>query len=208
MLTFDWAGHEPRPRAAVTPTPRTHHNIDPMPETSNLLAFTVIGPEREGQTRELVRTILDRGCEILECRLARLGTSLSASLVVTGNWSTLGRLETALPALAEKLSLKLQTLRTENAAPQTTHRPYAVEVVAPRRPDLLSHLLTFFEEQGVQVREVVTQAYASGYTGAEMCNVHLVVHVPVDQHPQALRDAFMDLCDELNADGMFDPIKS
>jgi glycine cleavage system transcriptional repressor len=76
------------------------------------------------------------------------------------------------------------------------------------RIDLLSHLLAFFDEQGVRVREVVTQNYASGYTGADMCNVHLVVHVPVDQHPQALRDAFMDLCDELNADGLFDPIKS
>jgi glycine cleavage system transcriptional repressor len=179
-----------------------------MPETSNLLAFTVIGPESDGQTRELVRAILDRGCEIVECRLARLGTCLTASLVVSGNWSTLGRLETALPTLAERLSLKLQVQRTESTEPQTSMRPYAVEVVAPRRPDLLGHLLGFFEEQEVQVREIVTQTYASGYTGAEMCNVHLVVHVPVDQHPQALRDAFMDLCDELNADGMFDPIKS
>lgn len=179
-----------------------------MPETSNLLAFTVIGAEREGQVTELVRAVLDRSCEIVECRLAHLGASLTASFVVTGNWSTLGRLETALPALAERLSLKLQAQRTENAPPQNTTRPYAVEVVAPRRTDLLNHLLAFFDAQEVRVREVVTQAYASGYTGAEMCNVHLVVHVPVDQHPQALRDAFMDLCDELNADGMFDPIKS
>jgi glycine cleavage system transcriptional repressor len=179
-----------------------------MPDTINLLAFTVIGPEREGQARELVRAILDRGCEIVECRLARMGSCLTASIVAGGNWSTLGRLETALPALAERLSLKLQVQRANGAAAQTTFRPYAVEVVAPRRTDLLNHLLTFFEEQVVQVREIVTQAYASGYTGAEMCNIHLIVHVPVDQHPQALRDAFMDLCDELNADGMFDPIKS
>ena len=179
-----------------------------MPETSNLLAFTAIGPERDGQARELVRAILERGCEIIECRLAYLGGSLTACLVVSGNWSALGRLETALPTLAERLSLKLHILRTASPIQQTALRPYAVEVVAPRRPELLDQLLTFFVEHGIQVREVVNQAYASGYTGAEMCNVHLVVHVPVDQHPQALRDAFMDLCDELNADGMFDPIKS
>jgi glycine cleavage system transcriptional repressor len=179
-----------------------------MPENSNLLALIAIGPEREGQVTELVRTILERGCEIVECRLAHMGASLTASLVVTGNWSTLGRLETALPAMAERLSLKLQVQRCTDAVPQNTFRPYAVEVVAPQRIDLLSHLLAFFDEQGVRVREVVTQNYASGYTGADMCNVHLVVHVPVDQHPQALRDAFMDLCDELNADGLFDPIKS
>ncbi len=182
--------------------------LSSMPETSNLLAFTAIGPEREGQVSELVRTILDRGCEIVECRLVHLGASFTASLVVSGNWSTLGRLETALPTLAERLSLKLHFHRTEDSTPQTALRPYSVEVVAPRRTDLLNHLLAFFDGQEVRVREVMTQEYASGYTGAEMCNVHLVVHVPVDQHPQALRDAFMDLCDELNADGMFDPIKS
>jgi glycine cleavage system transcriptional repressor len=36
----------------------------------------------------------------------------------------------------------------------------------------------------------------------------MVCHVPVSQHPQALREAFMDLCDDLNADGMMDPIKT
>jgi glycine cleavage system transcriptional repressor len=179
-----------------------------MPETRNLLALTAIGPEREGQVPELVRTILERGCEIVECRLAHLDACFTASIVVTGNWSSLGRLETALPSLAERLSLKLHLHRCETGPSQSNLRPYGVEVVAPRRADLLSHLLAFFDAQEVRVREILTQEYTSGYTGAEMCNLHLVVHVPLDQHPQALRDAFMDLCDELNADGMFDPIKS
>lgn len=179
-----------------------------MPETRNLLGLTAIGPEREDQVNELIRTILERGCEIVECRLAHLGNCFTASMVVTGNWSSLGRLETALPALCERLSLKLHLHRSEAGATASGLRPYSVEVIAPRRPDLLSHLLAFFDAQEVRVREIVTQEYASGYTGAEMCNVHLIVHVPVDQHPQALRDTFMDLCDELNADGLFDPIKS
>jgi glycine cleavage system transcriptional repressor len=179
-----------------------------MPETSNLLALTAIGPEREGQFTELARAILDRGCEIVECRLAHMGASFTASLVISGNWSTLGRLETALPPLAERLALKLNFHRTETAPAQPSFRPYAVEVVAPRRSDLMTHLLAFFDSQEVRVREVMVQDYASGYTSAEMTNIHLVVQVPIDQHPQALRDAFMDLCDELSADGMFDPIKS
>lgn len=179
-----------------------------MPEVSNLLALTLIGPAREGQAVEIVRNIMDRGCEIVECRIAHLGTTFTASCVVTGNWSSLGRLETALPGVAEKLSLRLHYHRADPSQPQAELRPYAVEVVAPRRADLLHQLLDFFESQEVKVREIVTQEYESGYTGASMVNAHLVVHVPVDQHPQALRDSFMDLCDELNADGMFDPIKS
>lgn len=179
-----------------------------MPEISNFLALTAYGVEREGQATELVQNILDRGCEIVECRVAHLGTTFTANLIVGGNWSSLGRLETALPTLAERMSLHIHFQRTDTTPPQAKFRPYAVEVVAPRRSELLTHLFSFFESQEVRVREVATQEYASSYTGAAMCNVHLVVHVPVNQHPQALRDSFMDLCDELNADGMFDPIKS
>jgi glycine cleavage system transcriptional repressor len=53
-----------------------------------------------------------------------------------------------------------------------------------------------------------TQKYQSTHTGAGMVSVQMVLHVPVNQHPQALRESFMDLCDDLNADGMLDPIKS
>ena len=70
------------------------------------------------------------------------------------------------------------------------------------------HLLEFFGSQDVQVAEMNSQKYSSGHTGASMCSVQMVLHVPVNQHPQALRESFMDLCDDLNADGMLDPIKT
>jgi len=56
--------------------------------------------------------------------------------------------------------------------------------------------------------EISAQAYESGFTGAPMCSIHLALQVPMTQHPQSLREAFMDLCDDLHADGMLDPIKS
>ena len=92
--------------------------------------------------------------------------------------------------------------------PLPDFRPYAVDVIAPQQPDLLVHLLEFFSAQGVQSPEISSQKYASTHTGASMCSVQMVCHVPVSQHPQALRESFMDLCDDLNADGMMDPIKT
>ena len=81
-------------------------------------------------------------------------------------------------------------------------------MIAPQQADLLVHLLEFFQAQDVLVPEMNTQKYQSGHTGASMCSVQLVLHVPVNQHPQALRESFMDLCDDLNADGMLDPIQT
>ena len=73
---------------------------------------------------------------------------------------------------------------------------------------LLGELVGFFRGQGARVVEITSQGYDSGYTGGAMCGVHIALQVPMTQHPQTLRESFMDLCDDLHADGMLDPIKS
>lgn len=179
-----------------------------MPATENYLSISVLAPVRAKLTLDLVKAIRERGCEVQDCRAAPIGDRLAASLVVSGNWSALGKLETALPGIAQKLELQVQFIRC-GARPQNPEfRAYAVDVVAPQQGDLLLHLLEFFENQGVEVAEIVTQKYQSSYTGAGMCSTQMVLNVPVTEHPQKLREAFMDLCDDLNADGMLDPIKT
>jgi glycine cleavage system transcriptional repressor len=179
-----------------------------MPPPENLLSISVLAPPRPLLALELFRAIRERGCEVEDCRIAPIGDRMTANLVVSGNWSALGRLETALPGVAEKLELQVRFQRCNVREPNPEFRPYAADVIAPQQPDLLVHLLEFFHGQDVLVAEMSTQKYLSTHTGAGMCSVQLVLHVPVNQHPQALRESFMDLCDDLNADGMLDPIKT
>lgn len=178
------------------------------PPTENYLSISVLAPARPQLALDLFKAIRERGGEVEDCRIAAVGDRLAANLVISGNWSALGRLETALPGLAQKLELLVQFTRCGPRAQNPEFRAYAVDVVAPQQQDFLLHLLEFFQARQVGVAEIVTQKYASSYTGASMCSVQMVLHVPVNQHPQTLREAFMDLCDELNADGMLDPIKT
>jgi glycine cleavage system transcriptional repressor len=170
----------------------------------NLLTISVIGRPKGDVALELFKAIRERGGEVEDCRIAHVGDRL----LVSGNWSTLGRLETALPGIAQKLEIQVRFERCEPRTPNPDARPYAAEVIAPQEANLLVNLLEFWKSQDVAVVEISTQKYASTYTGAEMCSVQMVLHVPVNQHPQALRESFMDLCDDLNADGMLDPIKT
>ncbi|MGH8460298.1 MAG: glycine cleavage system protein R [Stenotrophobium sp.] len=179
-----------------------------MTNTENLLSVSALSRMRPGVPLELFRAIRERGCEVEDCRIAPIGDRLAANMVVSGNWSALGRLETALPGIAEKLELQVRFERCEARPTTPEFRPYGAEVIAPQQQDLLVHLLEFFHGQDVEVAEISTQKYVSTYTGASMCSVQMVLHVPVNQHPQALRESFMDLCDDLNADGMLDPIKT
>lgn len=179
-----------------------------MPANDSLLSISVLARPRPQLPLELFRAINERGGEVEDCRIAPVGELLTANMVVSGNWSALGRLETALPGIAEKLGFQVRFQRCGAREPMPDFRPYAADVIAPRQPALLVHLLEFFHSQDVEVPEMTTQRYVSSYTGAGMCSVQMVLHVPVNQHPQALRESFMDLCDDLNADGMLDPIKS
>lgn len=177
-------------------------------QSPEFLSISVLAAPRPQIALELFRAIRERGGEVEDCRIAPIGDRLTANLVVSGNWSTLGRLETALPGIAEKLELQVRFERCGAREQNPAYRPYAADVIAPQQPELLVHLLEFFSAQDVQVAEMNSQKYQSGHTGASMCSVQMVLHVPVNQHPQALRESFMDLCDDLNADGMLDPIKT
>ncbi len=179
-----------------------------MPKVQHLLAVSALGPHRDDGAEQFLRAIVDRGGEIADCRIMTLGTSLSLNFLIAGDWSALGRLESALPGLAEQLELHVHFHRTQRHPPHTEQRPYNVELLAPRDATLTLQLMRFFAGHGVGVVELTSQDYESAYTGAEMCNVQMLVHIPLNQHPAALRESFMDLCDELHADGILDPIKT
>ena len=87
-------------------------------------------------------------------------------------------------------------------------RPYAVEIIAPQEAGLLRDVLDFFRSHESAVVEIVAQHYDAAQTGAALASLQMVVHVPISAHPPALRESFMDLCDELHADGLLDPIKN
>lgn len=179
-----------------------------MPDINKHLIINAIGPWRDDLFQQLIREIRDRGCEILDSRMSILGAAFSAQLMVAGNWSSVGKLETALPAISEKLDLNVSGLRTQDRQERPDTRPFAIDLNAPQQPDLLPAVIEFFAQQECVIAELVCQDYSAGQTGARMVNVQLVVLVPITAQPPALRESFMDVCDDLNADGIFDPIKS
>lgn len=179
-----------------------------MADTRKYLSLVALGTGHDRLASDLVSAVDQRGCEIVECRLSPLGRHTAAVLLISGNWSALGKLESALPGLAEQLGLLTHAAHSDLAEPSGDHRPYVVELVAPQQATLVSELLHFFGTQDVRVTEINAQAYDSAHTGAILCNVHMALQVPLNQHPQTLREAFMDLCDELHADGMLDPVKA
>jgi glycine cleavage system transcriptional repressor len=55
---------------------------------------------------------------------------------------------------------------------------------------------------------VNTRSFAAAHTGAPMFSVQMVVHIPSKIHVAALREEFMDFCDQHNLDAILEPMKS
>ena len=53
----------------------------------------------------------------------------------------------------------------------------------------------------------MTHRYSAAHTATPMVSVHINIGIPAATHLAALRDEFLDFCDQLNVDAIMEPIK-
>ncbi|MBK1691262.1 glycine cleavage system protein R [Ectothiorhodospira mobilis] len=174
---------------------------------ANRLLINVMGDYRPGLLDRLTRAVMEAGCHIRDGHSALLDDAFSATLLVSGNWNTLSKLEGALEGLRSQ-GLEIQWRRTAPPPRENHSLPYSVDVIALDQPGILHQLVAFFSARGVSVQEMDTRSYTAAPSGTPMFTAHLGVEIPVSEHIAALRDDFLDLCDELNLDGVIEPYKA
>ncbi len=177
------------------------------PPPRNALVISALGKDRPGLVDALSRCVLEAGCNIADSRMTVLGGDFAVILLVAGNWNTLSKLEDQLPNLARQLDMTITARRTEPVEARGALLPYAVEVVSLDHPGIVHNLASFFSGRGINIQDLTTTTYAAAHTGTPMFAVHLVIEVPAEIHIAALRDEFMDFCDQLNLDAVMEPLK-
>jgi len=174
----------------------------------NQLVLSALGEDKPGLINELSRCVLNSGCSILDSRMTVLGGDFALLLQVVGNWNNLAKLETQIPGLQERLGLIITIRRTSNRDLRHDLLPYGVDVVAMDQPGIVHNLAKFFSERQINIQEMLTSSYAAAHTGTPMFSVHMSVEVPANIQIAALREEFMDFCDQLNLDAVIEPIKT
>ena len=174
-----------------------------------LIAICAIGSDRTGLVYDLTRVVVDCGGNVLESRMTALGNEFAMLLLVSGNWHTLAKLEGELAEARGNVGPDDHAAAAPNSEPP---RPdmvsYTVDVVCLDQPGVLHALAGFFSSRGIDIGDITTRTYSAAHTGAPMFSVYLVVHVPTRIHIAALREEFMDLCDNLNLDAILEPLKA
>jgi glycine cleavage system transcriptional repressor len=177
-----------------------------MPTTHIVLAL--IGPDQVGLLERVARTILEAGCNLEDSRMTVLSGFCCIHLACSGNWKTLGKLESQLPRLERETGLAVLSRRASATLESEPAMAYSVDVVAVDQPGIVRALAGFFTQRGVNIRDMQARVYHAQQTSTRMFAANLVVDLPVHQHLAALRGDFLDFCDELNLDGVMDPIKA
>lgn len=172
------------------------------------IAISAIGDDRIGLVHDLSKVVADCGGSISESRMTALGSDFAMLMLVAGNWHSVARIETDLAKLAEASGVTIQVRRTTQRAVREDMVPYSVDVVCIDQAGIVSGLSGFFAARGIDIGELSTRGYAAAHTGAQMFSVYMVVNVPSRIHVGALREEFMDFCDQMNLDAILEPVKN
>ncbi|MEJ2059771.1 MAG: ACT domain-containing protein [Gammaproteobacteria bacterium] len=172
------------------------------------LVISVLSKDRPGLVQDITAIIGETGCNLEDSRAAVLGGGFAIILLATGNWSAVAKLETALNKLAGEQDLTLSMRRTELTPVSAPMLPYMVDVVSLDHPGIVNQLATFLSQRGINILNLTTHAYSAAHTATPMFAVHMDIEVPAQLHVAALREDFLDLCDDLNLDGVIEPAKA
>jgi glycine cleavage system transcriptional repressor len=172
-----------------------------------LIVISAIGSDRTGLVYDLTKAVMDCGGNILESRMSALGSEFAMMLLVSGNWHTLGRLETEMKKLGETSNINISIRQTDERGARTDVLSYSVDAVCLDQPGIVFNLAGFFSSRGIDIAELSTRSYAAAHTGAPMFAVQMVVHIPSRIHLAAMREEFLDLCDQMNIDAILEPLK-
>lgn len=171
------------------------------------LVISVLGHDQPTLLNELIKSIANCGCNIMDSRVRILGIELTATMLISGTWNEIAKLEACLPALAAKLDLSIQMRRTESRVFQDKFLPYNIYISTIDSPGIIYKITQFFTTERININELYTDAYLAPYTNAPMVTITMSINVPVQMLIADLRERFMLFCDDHNLDVIMEPQK-
>ncbi len=171
------------------------------------LVITALGDDRAGIVNDLSKEILEIKCNIVDSRMAVLGEHFAVIMLVSGKWDKLAKLESSTDELGKKLSLQISTKYTHGRKIKKDKLPYIVEAVTIDQPGVVNSLASFFSEHGINIESINTSTYNAAITSAQMFSAQITVNIASDMQISQLREDFFDLCDDINLDATFEPLK-
>ncbi len=172
------------------------------------LAITILSHHTFDTLSQSILSTLTCGCHIVDVKASRFGDLHCAYFLVEGNWNQLSKYESTLHAIEKKMQLKIHSCRIEKKRVLDEAMPYIIEVVGLESSDILNKVITFLNERNIDVEEMNARRYPAPYLETQLYSARLVIAIPQSLSLFLLRDELMYICDQINADVIFEPFRN
>ncbi len=173
----------------------------------NYIVLTALGENHPQIIEKCSKAIKECGCNIIDSRVIVFGKELSLSLMLSGSWSAVAKLEHMLPVLKNQLNVDFQFRRTTPSDNAGHSMPYAIEIVSMDRIGIVHDITEFLAKNEIGVQDMFTNTYKATHSGTAMFSLHATINVPANISISAIRGDFNDFCDQLNLDAIMEPVK-
>ena len=112
-----------------------------------------------------------------------------------------------MPASTAWTGLRIVSSRSSRDDTRDEIIPYLAEITGVDRPGVLSRMVRFFAEREISIEDIHASTSRTPYGETRIGSAHFTVGLPASVSLAAVRGEFMDLCDELNVDGVLAPIR-
>lgn len=169
------------------------------------LLITTISRNDNKIFNELARLAAKHECNMNYSHLYSLGLDKAVSLQITGNWSSIAKIEAALPPLAKRLEIELVFKRSHQEKVERFFLPYKIEIIAVDQPGIMFEITEFVSSLEVHIQQL--EAITLNHQQTPIMRLEMQVDIPAESSIADIREQFLVFCDELNLDGVLEPAK-
>lgn len=175
---------------------------------SSQLVITALCKDRPGIVDALSNALFGFNLNIEDSRMSVLGGEFAILLLVGGEEPDIAAAEAQCEAMGQQLGLQVMCKRTSSNPSASNAASWQIEVVAIDNPGIVHQLASFFSSREINIQDLVTERYAAAHTATPMFAVNMTVSIPEGVDANALRETFLNQCEELNLDASMEPAAS
>jgi glycine cleavage system transcriptional repressor len=173
--------------------------------TNHQIVLTAIGEDRPGIVSELTQLVSDCHCNIIDSRIAILGSEFTFIMLLSGDMSAISRIEHTLPTKAMQLGLLTMMKRTASHIPSEFCAGYTLQYTGIDTPGTLSKVTRFFADNHISICSLKSDTDEDNNTTTMRCELEF--NIPIDVDIDNFKASFENLSHTLNVDYIFKRIR-